>query len=112
MVLAAVPSLESYKDFYFANFDRGDVNLETYLAGAKAYTDLVVDQSPSGRMEIISGVQEFDIKANWKLLVENSVDDYHLVATHATWLNYMKNSGVKIEPPQESGLWRPPGGPG
>ena len=58
----------------------------------------MVDQSPSGKMEIISGVQEYDIKANWKLLVENSVDDYHLVTTHSTWLNYMRNSGVNITP--------------
>src|ERR1043166_4566046 len=51
-------------------------------------------------MEIISGVQEHDIKANWKLLVENSVDDYHLVTTHSTWLNYMRNSGVNVTPPK------------
>ena len=51
-----------------------------------------------GRMEIISGTQEYDIKANWKLLVENSVDDYHLVTTHSTWLNYMRNSGVNVTP--------------
>ena len=88
------------------------VDLVTYLAGAKDYIDLVVDQSPSGRMEIISGTQEYDIKANWKLLVENSVDDYHLVATHATWLNYMRNSGVNIAPPKGSGLLLPTKGLG
>ena len=33
-------------------------------------------------------------------MVENSVDDYHLPSTHSTWLNYMANSGVKIERPQ------------
>ena len=26
------------------------------------------------------------------------VDDYHLVTTHSTWLNYMRNSGVNITP--------------
>ena len=98
--LAPVPRLEAYRDFYFANFDRDAVDLKTYLAGTKAYIDLVIDQSPSGRMEIIAGVQEYDIKANWKLLVENSIDDYHLVATHATWLNYMRNSGVNMTPPK------------
>jgi p-cumate 2,3-dioxygenase alpha subunit len=112
MGLAHVPQLQSYKDFYFANFDRGAVDLETYLAGARAYIDLVVDQSPSGRMEIISGVQEYDIKANWKLLVENSVDDYHLIATHSTWLNYMRNSGVNMSPPKGSGLLLPTKGRG
>jgi phenylpropionate dioxygenase-like ring-hydroxylating dioxygenase large terminal subunit len=63
-------------------------------------------------MEIISGVQEYDIMANWKLLVENSVDDYHLVATHATWLNYMRNSGVNMSPPKGSSLLLPTKGLG
>ena len=96
--LTPVARLEHYKDFYFANLDPDAPDLHTYLAGAKDYIDLVVDQSPSGQMEIISGVQEYDIKANWKLLVENSVDDYHLVTTHSTWLNYMRNSGVNVTP--------------
>ena len=98
MGLTPVPRLEAYRDFYFANFDRDAVDLATYLGGAKDYIDLVVDQSPSGKMQIIAGTQEYDIKANWKLLVENSVDDYHLVTTHSTWLNYMRNSGVNVTP--------------
>jgi p-cumate 2,3-dioxygenase alpha subunit len=112
MGLVEAPRVEQYRDFYFLNFDRDAVSLEEYLAGAKDYIDLVVDQSPSGKMEIISGVQEYDIKANWKLLVENSVDDYHLVATHATWLNYMRNSGVNVAPPKGSNLLLPTKGAG
>ena len=98
MGLVAVPRLESYRDFYFANFDADAIDLDTYLGRAKEYIDLVVDQSPSGKMQIISGTQEYDIRSNWKLLVENSVDDYHLVTTHSTWLNYMRNSGVNVTP--------------
>lgn len=112
MGLTPVPRLESYRDFYFISFDRDIVDLKTYLAGAADYIDLVVDQSPSGRMEIISGVQEYDVKGNWKLMVENSVDDYHLLATHSTWLNYMRNSGVNIAPPKGSGLLLPTKGYG
>ena len=112
MGLAEVPRFEHYRDFYFLNFDRDAVDLKTYLAGATEYIDLVTEQSPSGKMEIISGVQEYDIKANWKLLVENSVDDYHLIATHATWLNYMRNSGVNMTPPKDSGLLLPTKGAG
>ena len=110
--LVPVPRLESYRDFYFVNFDRDAQDLPAYLAGAKDYIDLVVDQSPSGRMEIIAGVQEYDVKGNWKLMVENSVDDYHLLATHSTWLNYMKHSGVNIAPPKGSGLLLPTKGYG
>lgn len=105
--LTPVPRLDSYRDFYFISFDREIVDLSTYLGKAKDYIDLVVDQSPSGRMEIISGVQEYEVKGNWKLMVENSVDDYHLLATHSTWLNYMRNSGVNIQPPKGSGLLLP-----
>ena len=78
--------------------------LEDYLAGAKEYIDLVVDQSPSGQMEVIQGTQEYDIRANWKLLVENSFDDYHLLTTHSTWLNYLKNAGVEMKRPDRGHL--------
>ncbi|HEX3486362.1 MAG TPA: aromatic ring-hydroxylating dioxygenase subunit alpha [Micropepsaceae bacterium] len=92
---------ESYRDFWFLNLDPEAQPLADYLGRTKEYIDLVVDQSPSGQMEIVAGTQEYDIAANWKLMVENSVDDYHLPTTHATWLNYMANSGVKIERPTE-----------
>src|ERR1041384_6781776 len=50
-------------------------------------------------MQVIQGTQEYDIRANWKLLVENSFDDYHLLSTHSTWLDYLKNSGVEMKRP-------------
>ena len=87
-------------------------DLETYLAGAKEYIDLVGDQSPSGTMEIVTGVQEYDVEANWKLLVENSFDDYHLQSTHSTWLQYMKDAGVNIKVPKGKGLVLPTHGVG
>jgi p-cumate 2,3-dioxygenase subunit alpha len=102
--LVPVAQLQSYRDFYFLNLDPIARDLDTYLAGAKEYLDLVTEQSPSGRLEIITGTQEYDIRANWKLLVENSVDDYHLPATHSTWLNYMRSAGVTTRPPKDSGL--------
>lgn len=98
---------ESYRDFWFLCLDPDAPSLIDYLAGATEYIDLVIDQSPSGTMEIISGIQEYDVAANWKLLVENSVDDYHLPTTHSTWLKFMVNSGVKIQPPKEKGLVLP-----
>ena len=98
---------DNYKDFWFLNLDPGAPSLRDYLGKTTEYIDLVVDQSPSGKMEILPGTQEYDVAANWKLMVENSVDDYHLPSTHSTWLNFMKNSGVKVEPPKEPGLVLP-----
>ena len=34
------------------------------------------------------------MKANWKLLVENSLDGYHLVPTHQTYLDYISSLGT------------------
>ena len=50
-----------------SDLDPNAPDLHTYLAGAKDYIDLVVDQSPSGRMEIISGTCRVKLKgeADW-----------------------------------------------
>jgi p-cumate 2,3-dioxygenase alpha subunit len=95
------PKVGAYRGFVFLNFDADAVSLEEYLAGAKEYIDLVIDQSPSGEMQVIEGTQEYDIKANWKLLVENSFDDYHLLSTHSTWLDYLKSSGLEMKRPEK-----------
>ena len=93
--------VEAYRGFVFLNFDANAVSLREYLGRAAEYIDLVLDQSPSGRIEVILGTQEYDIRANWKLLVENSFDDYHLLTTHATWLDYLKSSGVEVKRPEK-----------
>jgi p-cumate 2,3-dioxygenase alpha subunit len=98
---------EEYRDFWFMNLDQNAMSLSDYLGRAKDYIDIVLDQSPTGRMEIITGVQEYDVAANWKLMVENSVDDYHIPTTHSTWLAYMANSGVNVHVPREEGLVLP-----
>ena len=105
--LASPPRFESYRDFWFLNLDAKAQPLKDYLGRATDYIDLVIEQSPSGRMQIIAGTQEYDVAANWKLMVENSVDDYHLPSTHSTWLNYMKNSGVNVTPSKEAGMLLP-----
>jgi phenylpropionate dioxygenase-like ring-hydroxylating dioxygenase large terminal subunit len=102
--LAQPPRVDGYRGFIFINFDAQAMDLIDYLAGATEYIDLIIDQSPSGQMEIIRGVQEYDIRANWKLLVENSFDDYHLLTTHSTWLDYMRNSGVEMKRPERGHL--------
>ena len=86
--LAAVPRLESYRDFFFVNFDIGAVPLPEYLAQSKEMFDILADHSPNG-MEIVGGVQEYSIRANWKLLVENSYDGFHAIPTHETYFDYL-----------------------
>jgi p-cumate 2,3-dioxygenase alpha subunit len=42
-------------------------------------------------MTIVEGSQQYAIRANWKLLAENSVDGYHALTAHASYLDYLKN---------------------
>jgi p-cumate 2,3-dioxygenase alpha subunit len=93
--LGEAPRLECYRDFVFVNFDRDAVDLPTYLGAAAEYLDLVADQSAAG-MEVTGGTHEYSTRANWKLLVENSLDGYHALTTHATYFTYLKDLGTDL----------------
>ncbi|MBU8566432.1 aromatic ring-hydroxylating dioxygenase subunit alpha [Virgibacillus pantothenticus] len=84
--MKAVKRLESYRGFLFVNFDGQAISLSNYLGNAKEYIDLIVDQSEFG-LEALGGVQEYNVRANWKLLVENSADLYHGMPTHKTYFD-------------------------
>ncbi|MCY4417493.1 MAG: aromatic ring-hydroxylating dioxygenase subunit alpha [Chloroflexi bacterium] len=87
------PRVESYRGFHFVCFSPAAEDLVTYLAGAREYLDLIVDQSEAG-MRVVRGSNKYTMKANWKLLVENSLDGYHLVPTHQTYLDYITSLGA------------------
>ena len=100
------PRVDSYRGFYFVSFNPCVEDLVSYLAGAREYLDLIVDQSEAG-MRVVAGSNKYNTKANWKLLAENSLDGYHLVPTHQTYVQYIASLGT-----DESGdtmAARPPG---
>jgi p-cumate 2,3-dioxygenase subunit alpha len=90
--LANPPRMESYRGFVFINFNPAAESLVEYLAGATEYLDLVADQSEVG-MKIVEGTQSYSIRANWKLLVENSYDGYHGLPTHQRYMQWLAESG-------------------
>jgi p-cumate 2,3-dioxygenase alpha subunit len=87
--------VESYRGFVFISFDPAVEDLVSYLAGAREYLDLIVDES-DGEVEVLRGTHEYSIDANWKLLVENSIDGYHAAATHDTYLKFLVNMGTDL----------------
>ncbi|MBJ27723.1 MAG: p-cumate dioxygenase [Chloroflexi bacterium] len=86
--LTEAPKVESYRGLIFASFNSNIQPLEDYLAGAKEYLDLVMDQTEVG-MEVVGGTQEYSMKANWKLLIENSIDGYHAPTTHKRYFDFI-----------------------
>ena len=87
------PRVESYRGFIFVSFNPLVVDLVTYLAGARDYLDLIVDQAEDG-MRVVAGSNKYGTKANWKLLGENSLDGYHLPTTHRTYVEYIASLGT------------------
>ncbi len=99
--LLSVPNLQQYAGFYFVNFDPDAHSLESFLGGAADCLQMISEHSAVG-MEVISGVHEYEINANYKLLCENSYDGYHLSSVHASYVEYlvetMKGSGMELKP--------------
>lgn len=93
--LAPVARMERYRGFVFASFDPDIVDLTTYLAGAREYLDLVIDGA-DGQLQVIKGTQDYGMQANWKLLVENSIDGYHAASTHDTYFKYLVSLGTDL----------------
>jgi p-cumate 2,3-dioxygenase subunit alpha len=87
------PRVETYRGFVFTTFAADAPALLDYLADARYFFDLVADQSADG-MEILTGTHRYSMQANWKLLVENSVDGYHGLTVHQTYFEMMMNLGT------------------
>lgn len=103
--LVPAPRLAEYRGFHFIAFDKEIVDLPTYLGNAREYLDIVADHAEGG-MAILGGTQEYSIRANWKLLVENSIDGYHAATTHASYLDYLKGTAGALAAVPLSGVGR------
>src|SRR5215471_16772650 len=93
--------MQNYRGWLFVCFSRDTECLEDYLAGARAYLDMILDQDEGGNA-ILPGTHEYSMRANWKLLMENTIDIYHLNSTHGRYLrDYVPNVlGLKTPDPR------------
>lgn len=98
--LVAPPQVESYRGMYFVNFGVDVPTLADYLGEeVRDLIDLTMDSAELlGGYQVNNGSFQYDIRANWKLLSENSSDAYHLAMVHQTYISYMefrhKEAGV------------------
>jgi p-cumate 2,3-dioxygenase alpha subunit len=83
---------DDYRGLWFVCYDPDAIDLRTYLSGAAEYIDLVLDQAETG-MRIVKGAHRYSVKSNWKLMVENSIDGYHAPTVHATYIDFVRDTG-------------------
>lgn len=81
-------NLASRGGFLFVNFASDPEPLDSFLGASGDIIDLVAQQSEKG-LQVIRGCHEYSINANYKLLAENSMDGYHLWATHASYVEFV-----------------------
>jgi phenylpropionate dioxygenase-like ring-hydroxylating dioxygenase large terminal subunit len=87
--LSAPPRAEQYRGLWFMGLDAGLPALESFLDGVRDYIDLTLDSAePLGGWEVIPGTADFQLEANWKLMVENSIDMYHFPTVHVTYTRF------------------------
>ncbi|WP_202636205.1 aromatic ring-hydroxylating oxygenase subunit alpha [Rugosibacter aromaticivorans] len=84
--LTPVAKLESYRGFIWVSLNPDVPPLKEYLNGSTTFIDLLVDQSPTGELEVLPGETTYIYQGNWKLQAENGLDGYHVKATHGNYL--------------------------
>ncbi len=84
--LPPVAKLESYRGFIWVSLNADVPPLKEYLNGSTTFIDLLVDQSPTGELEVLPGETTYIYQGNWKLQAENGLDGYHVKATHGNYL--------------------------
>ncbi len=94
MGLVPVPRFANYRGLLVISYDPQIVDLVTYLGRARETVDCMIDFGGED-VEVVSGAQPYSIEANWKLLVENSMDAYHAASTHGRYLReYLPDMGM------------------
>jgi p-cumate 2,3-dioxygenase alpha subunit len=91
--LQKVPRLESYRGFYFVNFNPNAISLHDYLAGAREVLDRLCDQTGAEQV-ILPGEHSYTVRANYKFMCENSYDGYHLSYVHASYIDFLKDTAA------------------
>ncbi|MBA4789603.1 MAG: Rieske 2Fe-2S domain-containing protein [Rhizobiales bacterium] len=82
--LGKVPRIAIYRGFVFGSMAADGPSLEEHLGGAKGALDQLLDNSPTGELDLSAGFLQHRTKANWKFMLENETDGYHPGFVHGS----------------------------
>jgi p-cumate 2,3-dioxygenase alpha subunit len=95
--------MHTHRGLVFVSFDPEIESFASYMGDALAVIDNTLDL---GDMEFVEGQFKYSMRANWKLLVENSMDGYHAAFTHERFAtHFMPAMGLS----ELDFMRRPPG---
>ncbi len=73
-----------HRGFVFARAESDGNDFKHSMGELINALDLIADRSPVGRLRLAGGVLRTEIRANWKIYLENINDSVHPVTTHAS----------------------------
>ncbi|MGE3866632.1 MAG: Rieske 2Fe-2S domain-containing protein, partial [Hyphomonadaceae bacterium] len=92
--LEPVPRMYNYRGLVFVSFDPEIESFHEFMGDALAVIDNTLD---IGDVEFVQGQFKYSMRANWKLLVENSMDGYHVNYTHERFVStFMPDVGLSM----------------
>ena len=95
--LREVAKLETFRGLIFATWNSDAVPLKEYLGGMALYLERMAHRSEGG-IEMIAGIQKWEIPVNWKMIAENFLgDSYHVPTAHGSVVDigYRKRPKLK-----------------
>lgn len=96
--LAQAPRVDSYGGFIFASIAADGVTLREHLGGATVAIDRLLNLSPTRTIDLRANWMKHLHHANWKMVVENNVDGYHALFTHASVYDAIRPAKVSHVP--------------
>ncbi|MBS1887638.1 MAG: Rieske 2Fe-2S domain-containing protein [Actinobacteria bacterium] len=104
--LVRLPRVESFAGFVFASFAAAGPSLEEYLGNAGRYLRIVSEQGPDG-IRLSAGSHKLAYRGNWKLQVENTIDNYHFGFVHRSFLDVLADRIGEAPPIMQNVLKNP-----
>ncbi|ORX21195.1 ring-hydroxylating oxygenase subunit alpha [Mycobacterium xenopi] len=96
--LVQAPRVDSYGGFIFASLAPGNISLSEHLGRATTAIDRLLNLSPTHSIDLRGNWMKHLHHANWKMVVENNVDGYHALFTHASVYDAIRPAKVSHVP--------------
>jgi len=96
--LKPAAAVDSYRGFVFACLSTPPKTLLEHLGRATTAMDRLLALSPTGQLNLRAGWMKHDMPCNWKMVMENNVDGYHALFTHASVYDAVKPAKVSHVP--------------
>lgn len=77
-----VARVENYRGFVFCHLGTGGPGLVEFLGGATLAFDSICDRAPDGEVEVVGDCFRMIQTSNWKIFLENQLDNLHASVTH------------------------------